>query len=500
MLSRIAERFLWPVAMAAVLLPAQAAAQGNVVQIENQKPGATDWLLTKVKRHDDEIYELGWRRRKGIEAYASHTSIRAGETLNVHVSTDPVNKYEVKIYRMGYYGGSGARLMWTKGPLQGTVEPTPEDGARNLVECKWKVGFSLEIPSDWLSGVYLGKLTTLPAANGQFLDLEMSNESYFIFIVRDSRRSDLLFQCSDMTWLSYNRWPQWRSLYDLGTAPWGASNRKVGYDVSFDKPYALFWNGFPAGFHPLTNGSGEFLMTEFPLAFWLEKEGYDVTYISNVDTHVDGEGLRRAKAFLSVGHDEYWTTQMFENVTKARNAGVSLAFLSGNSISGVVELLPSTDGRPNRVMRRAGRGFQGEEDLMGSTSYGVGFTDWTCDKPEHWVFEGTNMKKGDRVAALVGWEYHGYPLGKHPDLVVLSEGPVYGNGGEKRAGTYATTLYTAPKGNLVFNAATCWWNIVLSSPPGFQSPPRKDFRRNDARIQRITKNVLDRMIHTKIAN
>ena len=216
-----------------------------------------------------------------------------------------------------------------------------------------------------------------------------------------------------MTWLSYNRWPQWRSLYDLGTAPWGASNSKVGYDVGFDRPYALYWNGFPAGFHPLTNGSGEFLMTEFPLAFWLEKEGYDVTYISNVDTHADAKGLLRAKAFLSVGHDEYWTERMFENVTRARDAGVSLAFLSGNSISGVVELLPSSDGRPNRVMRRAGRGFQGEQELMGATSYGVGFADWTSDKPEHWVFEGTNMKKGDRVAQLVGWEYHGPPLGKH---------------------------------------------------------------------------------------
>jgi hypothetical protein len=155
-------------------------------------------------------------------------------------------------------------------------------------------------------------------------------------------------------------------------------------------------------------------MTEFPLAFWLEKEGYDVTYISNVDTHADAKGLLRAKAFLSVGHDEYWTERMFENVTRARDAGVSLAFLSGNSISGVVELLPSSDGRPNRVMRRAGRGFQGEQELMGSTSYGVGFADWTSDTPEHWVFEGTNMKKGDRVAQLVGWEYHGAPLGKHP--------------------------------------------------------------------------------------
>ena len=81
---------------------------------------------------------------------------------------------------------------------------------------------------------------------------------------------------------------------------------------------------------------------------------------------------------------------------------------------------------------------------------------------------------------------------------MLSEGPVYAANGERRTGTYATTIYTAPKGNLVFNAGTCWWNVVLSSPPGFQSPPRKDFLRNDARIQRITKNVLDRMIAVKV--
>lgn len=484
-----------------MLLPARAtAAERNVIQIENEKPGTTDWLLTKVQRHDDEIYELGWHRRKGIEAYASHATIRPGETLAVHVSTEPVSKYIVKIYRMGYYGGNGARLMRSIGPLRGTTEPTPKDGKNSLLECNWKVGFSLEIPKDWVSGVYLGKLATVPETSGQYLDLEMSNESYFVFVLRDDRKADLLFQTSDMTWLAYNRWPQWRSLYDLGPDHWGSSNRKVGYDVGFDRPYALFWNGFPAGFNPLTNGSGEFLMTEFPLAFWLEREGYDVTYISNIDTHVDGNGLLRGKAFLSVGHDEYWTTQMFDNVTKARDAGVSLAFLSGNSISGIVELLPGTDGRPNRVMRRAGRAFDAEQELMGSSSYGVGFTDWTCDKPEHWVFEGTNMKQGDRVTALVGWEYHGAPVGKNPNLVVLSEGPVYGANGERRTGTYATTLYTAAKGNLVFNAATCWWNMVLSSPPGFQNPPRKGFFRNDGRIQRITKNVLDRMINTKIAN
>jgi hypothetical protein len=106
---------------------------------------------------------------------------------------------------------------------------------------------------------------------------------------------------------------------------------------------------------------------------------------------------------------------------------------------------------------------------------------------------GTGMKQGDRVAQLVGWEYHGLPLGPQPGLVVLSQGPVYAASGQ-RTGTHATTLYATRGGALVFNAGSCWWNLVLASPPGFQNPPRMDFRRNDPRIQRMTKNILDRMI------
>ena len=140
---------------------ASAAAQNNPIQVENAKAGSTDWLLTKVARHDDEIYELGWHRRRGIEAYASHTSIKAGERLDVHVSTYPVNRYSASIYRMGYYGGTGARLMRSLGPLQGTAEPTPQDGERSLIQCNWKIGFSLEIPAGYQP--FNGGVAYLPA-------------------------------------------------------------------------------------------------------------------------------------------------------------------------------------------------------------------------------------------------------------------------------------------------------------------------------------------------
>ena len=136
--------------MAVVDSQAGTPGRRSVIQAENEKAGTTDWLLTKIKKGSvppryapvDEEYDKGWRRRKELEGYCSHTSIRAGETLDVFVSTDPVDEYKADIYRMGYYGGSGARLMRTLGPLQGSAQPTPQDGARHLIECRWSKGFT----------------------------------------------------------------------------------------------------------------------------------------------------------------------------------------------------------------------------------------------------------------------------------------------------------------------------------------------------------------------
>src|SRR5262249_39123359 len=159
------------------------------------------------------------------------------------------------------------RRVMSLGPLPGKTQPTPKDGPHNIVECGWEESFLVPISQDWLSGVYLGKLTTL----------ESGYEAYFIFIVRDDRPADFLFQCSDLTWQSYNRWPAWRSLYDYQDNKW---HTDVGNEVSFDRPYSIYYNGLPARFNPLTNGSGEFLLWEHPLCFWMEKEGYDVSYLS----------------------------------------------------------------------------------------------------------------------------------------------------------------------------------------------------------------------------
>jgi hypothetical protein len=291
-------------------------------------------------------------------------------------------------------------------------------------------------------------------------------------------------------------------MYDEGQQPWVNTN---GARISFDRPYALYVNNLPSDFNPLSNGGGEFLLWEFPLAFWMEKEGYDVTYISNVDTHADGQGLLRGKAFLSVSHDEYWTHQMFDNVMAARDSGVNLMFLSGNSVDGTVYLEPSTDGRPNRVTGRLPeREFKNEQDLMGASSYGVGYTSFVVKEPNHWMFEGTGMKLNDSIPDLVGWEYHGIPTGNLEGLVVVAQNKVPLNQfTSDEPADHAATFYTTPKGNFVFNAGTCFWSIPLSTPPGYQQPVcnlgQNGYRvieyseQDRERVRRMTKNLFDKV-------
>lgn len=498
-----------PSALGQLTDPSIGSSQGsNAIQLENAKPGTRSWQLTKTRQLPGKINaHLVNGRSPWIEGYCSANSIRVGEKLQIMVSTNPISDFKLEIFRTGYYNGDGARLMKRFDSLKGITQPDPPVGENYVRECQWEPSVEFEIPSDWLSGVYLGKLTA-----------EKENiQSYVIFIVRDDRPCDFLFQCSDLTWSAYNRWPVDFSIY---TTHNGMSSTSVpSGSVSFDRPYGLFTH--PVNKHKKSGGSGEFLPWEFPLSFWMEQQGYDVSYISNVDTHADPKGLLRTKGFISVGHDEYWSLDMYNNVLKARDKGVNLAFLSANAVLCVVPMLPSGDATPNRIIRREGWFFGEPSDadrsrlkrrisnrddftpvmgpdgaqLMGARTPAVfnGAGDWTCTKPEHWLFEGTGMKKGDSFKNLVGWEMHADPAMDLPGMQVIAEGTT-SNG--RQEGVYTATIYNGPKGNIVFNAATIWWANGLSSPPGHKNPARfgKIQQGPDDRIQQITHNLFQRML------
>lgn len=483
--------------MAAALTPTgmrlfAAPAQPDLIRAENDRPGTTEWLLTNTRVDPMTRYRCPW-----IEGYCSHTSVRAGDTLAIMVSANPPSPFVIDVYRLGYYQGKGGRHVTRLGPFNGSVQPESSIGAERLRECRWEPATRLTIPNDWPSGVYLGKLTVE----------KEKLQSYVVFIVRDERACDFLFQCSDTTWCAYNRWPSTWSLYDDATTGESGWYTGPGVSAGFDRPYGKYRQVLDA---PLSLGSGEFLLWEFPLAYWMEKAGYDVSYISNLDTHADAKGLMRSKAFLSVGHDEYWSLEMYNHVKAAIDSGVHAAFLSGNSVDGVVGMLPNSGGAANRAISRIGKfgGRSRQADLpwkqhgpdaallMGArtTNPANGGADWTCVREQHWIFAGTGMKNGDSIPGLVGWEHHGEPADL-PGLEVVARGPVFSNGRPRNL-DYTAVVFPGPKRNIIFNAATIWWSDGLSEPPGYVRPSAHGNtpKGPDPRVQRITTNVFQRFL------
>jgi len=490
MSQRIGRRRILQAPLAAAIPPAAAV----TIAEENRKPGALDWQLTHVR-----LNKTGGYRSPFIEGYCSHQSIQAGQTLRIMVSTNPPRRFTIEIFRMGYYGGRGARLMTTLGPLSGKTQPDPPVADRRLRECRWEPSTELNIPTDWPSGVYLGRLNCISESR-----TEHGWQSYFIFVVRDQRKADILFQVSDNTWAAYNRWPDDYSLYTDPRHPWAPS-----VAVSFDRPYGKYAQLYE---NPQSVGSGEFLCFEYPLCYWLEMQGYDITYCSNSDMIQAAEPLR-ARLFLSVGHDEYWDTRQYDAALASVKAGVSHLYLAGNAVMGVTPFQPSHDGRPNRIISREGvyggmYGNFGEffklpfptegppaNRLIGAHSVFPfnGGGDWICVKPGHWIFEGTGMKLGDRVPGLVGWEHHGDPA-DIPGLEIVAQGTVLRGG--TTPSDWTATIYPGPKNNFVFNASTIYWCQGLSSPPGHMLPWSHWSRPHgpDPRVQRITANLVKRAL------
>lgn len=490
------------VAAGGIAHPALGAApkrQPNLIADENRREGSRDWQLTRVRLDT----RNGWRA-SDIEGYCSKQSVAAGETIDIMASLRLPGDFIIEIFRTGYYGGRGARLMKTIGPLKGETQPVPKPtrGDRHLHECRWPTATTLTIPEDWPSGVYLGRLTALKDKTGFGYW-----QTYVVFIVRDDRPADFCFQCSDNTWQAYNKWP---SNYSVYTHPKG--NQGPWADVSFDRPYAKYAQIYE---NPQSIGSGEWLCFEFPFAYWLEKHGYDVTYCSNSDM-VEKDYARpgRFKGFLSVGHDEYWDRRAYDNVVNLRDTGTNLMFFSGNSVCWVTPLSASTDGRPKRIMFRGGPyggQYKYAEDrerdhgpfphrgpdegyLMGARNVDPvnGGGDWVCERPDHWIFEGTGMKKGESIAGFIGWEYHGDPPGDIDGLVEVAKGTALQGGVNPQQ--WSATIYPGPKGNFVFNASTIWWAQGLSSPPGHMLPWSHWSRPHgpDDRAQKITENLLNR--------
>jgi hypothetical protein len=247
-----------------------------------------------------------------IQGFATQMSVNRGSTISFKIDTNASN-YRIDIYRLGYYGGRGARKITSVNPSASLPQNQPAcltQPSTGLVDCgNWAVSGSWAVPSTAVSGIYIARLVRA----------DTGGASHIVFVVRDdASTSDMVYQTSDTTWQAYNT-------YGGGSFYSGGLNTGVGrsYKISYNRPFIT---------RSVDGGQDWFFHAEVSMVRWLEANGYNVSYISGIDTDRSGSLLLNHKAFLSVGHDEYWSGTQRANVEAARNAGVHLAFFSGNEV------------------------------------------------------------------------------------------------------------------------------------------------------------------------
>jgi hypothetical protein len=548
--------------LSGMLAQTNLAAGQSAIQMENQKPGTSAWQIgldPYVNSNDTDQW---------IRGYASATSINKGEQITFNVTVNPYSwkatspqppvPYNIDVYRIGWYGGLGGRLMKHLGPFAGKQQPggtssggvtspgCPYDSSTGMIACQWSGdglgdgSYTLDtsVPpdgssaADWTSGIYLALLTTnqvqYPTGCGATgtSPCDPDHQSYIIFVIReDGRASQVLYQQPIASYQAYNNYPDDRqtgkSLYDSGSyGPLTAIGTQRAVKVSFDRPYTYTDH----------TGAGDFMHWELYFVRWLERNGYDVTYATDIDTHVGSANLLQHKVVLSVGHAEYWSHEMRQAFEAARDGGTSLAFFGANAVYSQVRFEPSpVTGASNRVLV----GYKDASlDPVNNPAYigynpslttvpfrvsplnnpeqsliGIMYADYfNADNPalayvvqnsSNWVYTGTGLTNGSSIPGVLGYELDQYfsdapkPIADPATYVLLSNSSFTGANGVNYANS---SIFEAPSGAWVFGAGTIDWSWGLD---GYVPPPGINTRGVAApspAIQQATANILNKFL------
>jgi hypothetical protein len=482
---------------------ANAAFAANPTVAESTCPGTSDWRA-----------DLPLGPQNAIEAFTAPISVNAGAQVKMYVST-AAPSYSFRIYRMGWYQGLGGHLVYSSQMLQGINQPAPvvDQATRMVSASNWHDPITLTIPTSWVSGVYVVKLVSSAGLM-----------RYTEFVVRDdASRAPVLFQSSVLTYQAGNSWGG-RSLDGTGTAN---TTGDRSFAVSFDRPEVE------------NAGLSDFTTYEFNLLSWLERQGYDVTYSTDVDTDLRGQSLLQHRLFLAAGHDEYWSAGMRTSIREARAAGVSLAFFGANDAYWHVRLQSSPLGADRVVICYKDAGLdpssghdpssattlwqnpplnQPGQALLGAMFSGVvaGPAPLILSSGAAPLLHGTSLHAGSALAGLEGAEGGTTSAGGGaggfdsvlpdfavpPALTILASSPVQaqpnGNDNPNPNGpgipTATATLYTAPGGARVFDAATYWWGLGLGNMHADASAPSGSYGSRDFR--QFTSNLLDYLLRS----
>ena len=448
----------------------------NPILRENEQAGTSDWVLSKPAMNRE------------IEGYMSKTSIQKGHSILLFFNTASPNVI-IDIFRTGWYDGKGARRYAGPVTVAGVKQVVPLPDGLGIVACNWTNPYLVETDDTWTTGVYLARMTE--TGNG--------TQSYAIFVVRDDNRvivPDVMFQLPVNTYQAYNYWGG-KSLYGWGSGgpdnlPWGySSGNKGAKKVSFDRPYARSNNPDAA----FGNGAGEYLSNiqpihNYPISSsaswnynmvrWLERNGIDTSYITNIDVHLGLYRFVKPKLFLTQGHDEYWSWEMRDQVEGLRDQGVHLAFLGSNTAFMQVRFegggSNDTDAEPRIIVcyrfirsepiknhlrtlkwKEVGRP---ETDMVGVGYIGDPFdADLVIANASHWVFNGTGLSNGNVLPGLLGYEVDGAARQSKMNIDILFETPLVNRVNETLR--CHGTIYTAPSGAHVFAPGTMQWSWGL---------------------------------------
>lgn len=255
-----------------------------------------------------------------VGGFTRSISYNIGETVQFCVDGGATT---IDIYRTGWYGGDGFRLIASV-----TNTPTTQPEAQIIPDSNgattctnWGVTATWDIPTSAVSGMYLALVRSIPP--------NAPNVFWITFVVRDdAAQADILYKTSDSTWgAAYNHYGtksniNGKNVYGSGTGVGNINDRSLC--VSYHRPVITrssviqtYWNA-----------------CELPMIRFLERNGYSVKYISSVDLDLQGKSiLQSGKIFMSSGHDEYWSEPMRRAVEQWRDqdAGKSI-FSSANEV------------------------------------------------------------------------------------------------------------------------------------------------------------------------
>jgi hypothetical protein len=440
-----------------------------------------------------------------VEGYASQVSAAPGESVQLHVSTNPVARYRVEVYRIGWYGGAGGKLIGCvpscADDAQGAPQavPTPEPATGEL-HAGWPVTNEITVGADWQSGYYLAKLVLTSGP-----DIGTSAGVPFVVRAPADSRSAVLVVLPVNTWQAYNEWGG-LSLY---TDPHAAVK------VSFDRPYAA---------------SDDQVSLDYPIVRFIDQFGYDAAYTTDADVDADPAELTHHRLVVVGAHSEYWTKAMRDGFEASRGLGVNLAFLGGNSVywqiryadadRRVLEEYRSASGDPspnprqktvrwrdNPVLRPecalVGVQWQGGDNTSDPGPHDYRVVAGSLDDP--W-FRGTGFHAGDAVRAAVGREWDAVA----PECAKATSGLTVllhyqGHATPQPPGVYTSTFhstnadvvrYEAPSGSIVFAVGSIElaWSLTGSadgSPvaDGVLDPGHPP----DVRLQRLVRNAFAEM-------